>query len=165
MSDFGRGGLIYNINLDGTKEYSHAFLGRYGKFLYSAANILFNINEQDILSKKRWAEIVVVRKTICNSLSVGYGLHPETIGDFLCIDRSTAIYNTRKHYDWIEYDKRYFDVYDKYFNYIDKVIIEDDLKKAASLKFVEKSKDEVIKNLKKEVQLLKQKCYDNEIVN
>tara|TARA_R110000824_G_scaffold67836_3_gene175600 strand:+ start:7417 stop:7914 length:498 start_codon:yes stop_codon:yes gene_type:complete len=165
MSDFGRGGLIYNINLDGTREYSHAFLGRYGKFLYSAANILFSINEEDIVSNKRWSEIVVVRKTISNSLSVGYGLHPETIGDFLCIDRSTAIHNSKKHYDWMEYDKRYLGVYDKYFNYIDKVIIEDDLKKATSLQFVEKSKDQVIKNLKKELTLLKQKVYDNETVN
>ena len=65
----------------------------------------------------------------------------------------------------MEYDKRYLGVYDKYFNYIDKVIIEDDLKKATSLQFVEKSKDQVIKNLKKELTLLKQKVYDNETVN
>ena len=155
---------LYDIYLYSNKEYSQAFINRYGEFLTKSAEIIFGIKKSDLFSNRRWAEFVIVRKVLCNILTHYYNLHPTIIAEYISKDRSTVIYNGKQHKDWVKYDKNYSEAFTSFTEFVADSIDSEDLKKNMSL-HMNQTKDDMIKHLQKEVQLLKQKFYDNKIVN
>ena len=157
---------LFNLYLQNNKDYSQAFVNRYGEFIVKSTNIIFGVNKNEFYSNKRWAHMVMARKVVTNMLTHYYNLHPTVIGEWIGKDRSTIIHNGKKHADWHRYHNEYKEAFNTFVEFVSDIIDADDLKDVMATTVLEKSKDEMIDYLRKEIFLLKQKLKDgNKITN
>jgi|TARA_R110000796_G_scaffold72775_5_gene164167 hypothetical protein len=94
------------------KTWSQRVIDIYADKIFDICNALLGINKKVILSKKKTADLVLLRKSICNIFWGKYGMHPETIANFINRDRTSCLYYMKHHDGDYAYYQDYKNMYD-----------------------------------------------------
>tara|TARA_R100000329_G_C7599863_1_gene212722 strand:- start:362 stop:871 length:510 start_codon:yes stop_codon:yes gene_type:complete len=109
------------------KVWSQRVIAAYSDKIFDICFTLVGHTKKEILSRKKTADLVLLRKTVCNILWGKYGLHPEVIASFLKRDRTSCLYYMKNHDGDYEYYLEYKELYDLISLSLEQIMDKDEL--------------------------------------